>query len=147
MIRPPLPSDQGYIAATWARSVLSTHAHQRHLSSRTGAQVGKQIDSVLDRPDTKGLLFVRSENPNSILGWIVYTDVRDTPVVHYLYTRARGPRGADLRGKGIATSLLRAVGVDRSRGVVCTSHGPSSASMRGRYRASVHLPLEEFLKP
>jgi len=141
MIRPPLPSDQGYIASTWARSVLSTHAHQRHLSSRTGAQVGRQIDRVMDRPDTRALVACRDKDPNFITGWMIYVVGPRTPTIHYLYTRR------DERGVGIAASLLARIGVDRARGVVCTSHGPSSESMRGRYRASVHLPLEEFLKP
>lgn len=141
MIRPPLPSDQGYIAATWARSVLSTHAHQRHLSSRTGEQVGKQIDRVMDRADTRALVACRDADPDFITGWMIYVVGPTVPTVHYLYVRR------DERGVGIAAQLLERVGVDRKRGVVCTSHGPSSESMRGRYRASVHLPLEEFLRP
>src|SRR5678815_2074409 len=140
MIRPPLPSDQGYIAATWARSVLSTHAHQRHLSSRTGAQVGKQIDRVMDRADTRALVACRDRDPNFITGWMIYVDGPRTPTIHYLYVRR------DERGVGIAAQLLARVGVDRLHGVVCTSLGPSSESMRGRFRASVYIPLQEFLK-
>lgn len=141
MIRPPLPSDQGYIAATWARSVLSTHAHQRHLSSRTGEQVGKQIDRVMDRYDTRALVACRASDPDFITGWMIYVEGPRIPTIHYLYVRR------DERGVGIAAQLLARIGVDRLHGVVCTSHGPSSASMRGRYRASVHLPLDEFLRP
>jgi hypothetical protein len=140
MIRPPLPTDQGYIASTWARSVLSTHAHQRHFSSRTGEQVGKQIDAVLDRPDTRGLVVCSDRDRDHILAWLLYCDGPSTPVVFYLYTRR------DDRGVGHAAALLSRIGVTRQKGVVCTSLGPSSESMRGRFKASVYVPLQEFLK-
>lgn len=146
MIRPPIRSDQSYIASTWARSMLSTHAHQRHMSSRTGTQIGKQIDAVMDREDTRALVCVRAATTahplgDFILGWVLYCAGPATPTVHYLYTRR------DERGIGVAAALLAQIGVARDRGVICTSHGPSSESMRGRWRASVHVPLDEFLKP
>lgn len=140
MIRAPLRSDQGYIAATWARSMLSTHAHQRHMRSRTGQQIGKQIDAVMDRADTRGLVCVRDADRNYILGWVLYVEGPSVPVLHYLYVRR------DERGVGIAAALLAKLDITRTSGVVCTSHGPSSESMRGRYKASVHVPLDEFLK-
>lgn len=147
MIRGPTPRDQGYIAATWARSMLSTHAHQRHLSSRTGEQIGKQISAVLDRADSRALLYVRERDPEAILGWVLYVEGPSTPMVHFLYVRSKDSNGIPLRGNGIAGKLLSRVGVKRDAGVVCTSHGPSSESMRGLYRASVHVPLAEFLSP
>jgi hypothetical protein len=140
LIRSPVASDQGYIAATWARSMLSTHAHQRHMRSRTGQQIGQQIDAVLDRPDTRAWLCVRDHEPQFIRGWVLFVDGPSTPTVHYLYTRR------DERGCGVAGALLAKLGVDRAHGVVCTSLGPSSESMRGRYRASVYMPIAEFLK-
>lgn len=140
MIRTPLRSDQGYIAATWARSMLSTHAHQRHFRSRNGLQIGKQIDQVLDRPDTRGLLMVRDSDPNYIQAWLLYCDGPATPTVFYVYTRR------DDRGVGHAGALLERIGVDRHHAVVCTSLGPSSESLRGRFKLSVYLPLDEFLR-
>lgn len=147
MIRPPLPSDQGYIASTWARSMLSTHAHQRHMRSRTGQQIGKQIDAIMDRPDTRGLLVVRDSDRDYILGWMLYVEGPTVPIVHFLYTRNFNAEGRALRGQGIAAALLSKIGVDRTKAVVCTSYGPASESMRGRYKASVHVPLADFLRP
>ena len=139
MIRGPRPTDQGYIASTWTRSMLSTHASQRHMRSRTGQQISQQIDAVLDRPDTRAWLCVRDAEPDVIRGWIVYVDGPATPTIHYVYTRR------DDRGTGVAAALLAKLGITRTTGVVCTSYGPSSESMRGRYKASVHYPLNEFL--
>lgn len=126
--------------------MLSTHAHQRHMSSRSGIQVGEQIDIVMDRPDTRALLKVSATDPDAILGWVLYVEGAATPIVHFLYVRARDRDGLSLRGRGFAGQMLAAIGVRREGGVVCTSHGPASTSMRGRYKASVHLPLDEFLK-
>lgn len=140
MIREPCEADQGYIAATWARSMLSTHAHQRHMRSRTGEQIGQQINTVLDRPDTRALLSVEPALPDRIRGWILYCVGPATPVVHYIYVRK------DNRGGGIATALLDRIGVRHAAGVVCTSLGPSSQSLRSRYKAAVYIPLDEFLK-
>lgn len=141
MIRTPRASDQGYIASTWARSVLSTHATQRHFRSRTGTQVNEQIDRVMDRADTRALLRVKPHDPNVILAWLVYCEGPGVPMVHYMYCRR------DERGRGYTGELLERLSVTRTGGVVCTSTGPSSESMRGRYRASVHVPLAEFLLP
>jgi hypothetical protein len=127
--------------------MLSSHTSQRHFRSRTGQQIGDQISAVMDRPDTRGLLVVRDDNPNYILGWIVYVEGASVPIVHFTYVRNEDVAGRALRGQGIAGQLLKAIGVDRTRAVVCTSYGPSSESMRGRYKASVHVPLAEFLKP
>lgn len=141
MIRPPARSDQSYIASTWARSMLSMHAHQRHLRSKTGQQIGRQIDQVLDRSDTRALICAKDNDPSHIFGWILYVQGPSVPVVHYLYTRR------DNRGEGVAAALLAGIGVTRTNSVVCTSYGPSSESMRSRFKASVHVPLVDFLEP
>jgi len=140
MIRRPRPSDQGYIAATWARSMLSCHASQRHLRSRNGQQIGQQIDAVLDRKDTRAWLSVRPEDQDQIRGWILYCEGPAVPTIFYIYVRR------DDRGVGVAQELLDALGITRTTGVVCTSIGPSSESVRGRYKAAVYVPLSEFLK-
>jgi len=140
VIRQPKPSDQSYIAATWARSVLSTHVYQRHLGSRTGRDVGKQIDEVLDRPDTRALVCVRDQDRDYIVGWVLYCVGPAVPTVHYTYVRK------DERQRGIAGALLRHIGVQQDAAVVCTSDGPSGAQLRRRYPCAVHVPLAEFLK-
>lgn len=147
MMRGPVPKDQPYIAATWARSMLSMHALQRHGTMRTGRQIGPILDAVLDRPDTRALLCVKDSDHDVITGYVVYVEGPSVPVVHWLYTRDHDDEGNPLRGQGVAAALLSRIGVDRSRAVICTSTGPASESMRGRYRASIHVPLTDFLAP
>lgn len=161
MIRAPLPTDQGYITSTWVRSLLSGmrgvgHAARKHGLMRTASRfpnekdlrnhLGSQIDTVLDRPDTRGLVYVRDDDPNYIVGWVVYVHGPSVPIVHYAYVRDHDANGNTLRGLGIAGALFKRLGIERNRAVVCTSDGPSSQSMRGYYRASVHVSLAEFLK-
>jgi hypothetical protein len=142
MIRPPKPTDQGYIASTWARSILrSTHAWQRHASARSGHQVNTLIDKTLDRKDTRALLRVKPHDPDSILGWVLFVDGVGVPVIHYVYVRR------DDRQSGIATELLYQAGVRWDAGVVCTSDGPDSHILRVRYPAATYVPLAEFLNP
>lgn len=146
MIRDAKPSDQSYIAATWTRSMLSMHVWQRHGMARTRPQISQLIDATMDRKDSRALVRCKPHDPDAILGWVMYAEGAGVPVVHYLYTRERDGERV-LRGKGIAGELLARLGVRRDAGVVCTSYGPGSESMRGRYKASVHVPLAEFLAP
>jgi hypothetical protein len=146
MIRAPRPSDQGFIAATWSRSMLSSHVSQRHLRSRTGQQISAQIDRVLDRPDTRALVCCPDAAIDTIYGWLLYVEGPRTPVVHYAYSRHRSSDGTLLRGRGIMSALLAEIGVTRNSPVVCTSNGPASEVIRGIFKASVFMPLDEFLK-
>lgn len=113
------------------------------MRSRTGQQIGAQIDAVLDRADTRAWVAVHQEQ---IVGWLLYVEGPKVPVVHFVYVRNRAADGTMLRGRGICTALLRQINVTRESAVVCTSGGPSGTTMRGLYKASVYMPLEEFLK-
>jgi len=155
MIRNARPTDQAYIASTWTRSVCSMnkvpgktslrfghgHAQQRHMGSQLWERVSKEVDAVLDRPDSRSLVLCKAHDHDIICAWIVFAEGWGAPLVHYAYTRK------DDRGNGHSAELLHRIGVGRSTAVVCTSIGPSSESMRSRYPASTYLPLAEFLKP
>jgi hypothetical protein len=144
VIRLPRKTDQGYIASSWAKSILrGTHAWERHGLARSGHQLHKLIDTVLDRADTRALVRVKPSDPDTIYAWLLYAEGEGpgVPVVHYVYARA------DEREKGYAGELLYRIGVRRDSGVVCTSDGPASAMMRSLYPAAVHVPLATFLKP
>lgn len=136
LIRGPRATDQSYLAATWVRS-LSGIANRR-LGHR-GGEVGRAVDQVFDRSDTRALLRYAPGDRDRILGYVVYVEGAGVPVVHYLYTRR------DYRARGIASELLRAIGVGHVGSVVCTSLGPDSERMRRRYQASAYMPLLEFL--
>lgn len=146
MIREPRRTDQGYIAQTWARSLLSVPSAGRPPEMRSGRNINRIVDAALDRVDTRGLVCCMEDDPNAILGWVIFAEGPRVPTVHYLYTRRSHPDGSPARGRGIASALLQRVGVGRERGLVCTSSGPSSQFMRDKYMASVYVPLVEFMK-
>ncbi len=166
-IRPPRPDDQGYIAKTWARSMLSTlaggHAMARHGAQRERpvskgqrrqdalGEINRRIDLVLDRPDTRALVAVQAGNGGGardyILAWVVYCDAAGVPIVHYAYTRDHDDAGEALRGRGLVRQLFARIGIARAAPVICTSDGPSSTAMRDHFRASTYFPLDQFLSP
>jgi hypothetical protein len=142
VIREPRKSDQGYIASTWAKSILrGTHAWERHIAARSGHQIHALIDHVLDRLDTRGLLRVKPSDPDVIHAWILFAHGPGAPTVHYLYTRA------DEREHGFAGALLHQIGVRRDSELICTSDGPSSAMVRTLYPGARYVPLATFLRP
>jgi GNAT superfamily N-acetyltransferase len=138
VIRGPRKSDQSFLAATWVRNLSG--AANRRLGPH-GGEIGRQVDAVFDRDDTRALIRYAAGDMDHILGYVVYVEGAGVPVVHYLYTRK------DNRARGVASELLRAAGVKRDSAVVCTSLGPDSMRMRSRYKGAVHMPLNDFLKP
>jgi len=155
MIRPTRPGDQAFIASTWTRSICSMnkvpgktslrfghgHAAQRHVGSQLWTRTSADVDAVMDRSDSRGLVVCRAHDHDAIVAWMVFAEGAGAPLVHFLYCRASE------RGKQLGAELLHHIGVGRSTAVVCTSVGPSSESIRAMYPASVHLPLADFLKP
>jgi hypothetical protein len=133
-IRGPKPSDQGYIAATWLRQMQS-HSPDEARGDRWG-KLGRAIDAVLDRDDTRALI---RGHGDYIAGWLVYAVGPSVPVVHFAYTRK------EERGQGIAAALLAAIGVTRASTCLYTCVGPSTRTMVNVYRGATHLPLEEWL--
>lgn len=150
MIRVARPTDQPYIASTWTRSLCSTHrvpgvsarghAYQRHVGSTMWNKVSGQVDAVMDRADSRAIVWCKPHDRDVICGWAVYAEGPGVPLVHYVYCRK------DERGRGIGALLLRHIGVALDTAVVCTSLGPSSQAMRSKYKAAAHMPLEEFLR-
>lgn len=148
VLRNAVASDQGYVGATWTRSLLSQHVSERHPEMRTWPEISKAIDAVMERPETRVLVCCAQHDRRMILAWICYAVGVGAPVVHYLYVRqtAQMPNGPQaMRGRGISHALLKHLGVERTTAVVCTSLGPSSRDMRSRYLASSYLPLTEYL--
>lgn len=111
----------------------------------------RQIDLVLDRPDTRALIAVQPGNGGPardyILAWVVYVDAAAVPIIHYAYTRDHDDIGDSLRGRGLVRALFHRIGIRRGAPVICTSDGPSSAAMREHFRASTYFPLDQFLSP
>lgn len=152
MIRPASPADQAYIASTWTRSVLSAtpgarpgHTSRRHMRQTEWDRVSKEVDAVMDRPDSRAIVTCHPIQRDRIVGWLAYVAGAPVPIIHYVYVRHEDPAGGEQRGRGFAGAMLAHIGVTHSTAVVCTSLGPSSAMMRGRYKAAEHLPLDQFL--
>lgn len=138
MIRGPRSSDQAYLASTWVRSMTGV-AH-RKLGPNGGA-LGRQIDSVFDRADTRALIRHAPGDMDRIYGWIVHVEGPGVPVIHYCYVRK------EYRGKGIATQLLTAIGVKPDVACVYTCSGPDARKLLTVYPLATLLPLVEFLSP
>lgn len=136
LIRGPRKTDQGYIASTWVQQMRSA----RNMSPKRGVAVfGRQVDAVLDRPDTRALVRHRAGDPDAILGWVVYVEGPGVPMIHFAYVRR------EARGHGYGAELLQRVGVTPSIAFVYTCRGPSTSRLLTKYRAASHLPLQEFL--
>lgn len=137
LIRAPRPSDQAYIASTWARNASGVGFRAFTPGAK---QLGTNIDRVLDAPTTRAVVRHAERDANRILGYCVYADAPGVVVVHYVYVRR------EARERGLAAELLKALGVSRDTPVVCTSLGPDSRLLRGAYKAAAYMPLEEFLR-
>lgn len=138
MIRGPRKTDQGYVASTWVRSMSG--CANRPLGEKGGA-LGRLVDQVLERDDTRALIRHAAGDQDRILGYVVHCEGPGVPTVHYVYVRD------SYREQGIATELLTAIGAQKTKALVFTCRGPSTRRLVTAYPASTFMPLEQFLKP
>jgi GNAT superfamily N-acetyltransferase len=137
LLRGPRRADQSFIAATWVKQMAS-HDRRQAVGPRYG-KLGRAVDLVLDRSDTRALVRHRAGDPDGILGWVVYVEGAGVPLVHFAYVRK------EHRGQGYGAELLRAVGIEPTTACVYTCIGPTTSRLLHRYRAANYLPLEDFL--
>lgn len=137
LIRRPRPTDQGFIASTWVDSMTSRRAGER-------SQANHMVDRLLDDPAVRILIAAEPTRTDVILGWIAYTPLPASRVIHYAYVRDR------MRHRGIARKLLeeafgQAMGVCR---IMLTMTGPDTESLACKYPSAIMMmDLEEFLGP
>ena len=131
-VRRPRPTDQGYIASTWAKSMTG--------GKRTPetAWLNTIIDRMLDDPAVRILVASEPSKTDQIVGWLCYTPMKSTLIVHYAYTRE--PR----RRQGIIKALLEHAMPGRKT-IAYTMRGPDAESLATRYPAAIKLDLHEFL--
>lgn len=142
-LREPRATDQSYIASTWVRSIAGRG--DRPLGPRYG-DLGRQVDAVMDRAETRALIRHAAHDKDAILGYVVFAEGVGVPLVHFCYVRMKHD-GHDLRGSGIATALLSAIRVVRDKPAVCTSITTGdSRYLRDAYKLVVPMPLKEFLR-
>lgn len=111
--------DEGYVIATWLRSYLGMRGgrSRRELAARDSKEaIARKLLAagrvlVVDAP-------VAAVNSTEIAGWVCYTPLSSTSVVHYVYVRSQ------YRRRGIARRLLEAAGVDLVAPIPFTLEGP-----------------------
>lgn len=136
-IRGPRQSDQGYVASTWMRQ-LKLEDPESARGSRYG-DVGRMVDAVFDRGDTRALIRHAPGDRDAIYGWVVFVEGPGVPLVHFCYIRR------EHRGRGYASQLLSAIGIRPTTAYVYTCRGPGTLRLLSKYKAGSHLPLKEFL--
>lgn len=140
LVRRGEAADQSYIACSWVRSM------QRVKGRATLRVIGEQVDALLDRTDTQVRVAHAIGDNDAIIGWIAWTKLAGTPVLHYVLTRQCDPGGHRLRGLGVARQLLGQAGLHPDRGAVFTFRGPSAPRLQRAYPAAAFMDAAEFLR-
>jgi GNAT superfamily N-acetyltransferase len=133
VIRSPRATDQSFVAATWTRTMQRVRGE--------GRAIGKLVDRVLERADTRCLVLSPAHDPDRIHAWIVYAEGPKVPLVHYVFTRP------EHRRKGYARELLARAGVRIDAASVFTQQSRDTVKLTTAFPMAAHLPLPEFLKP
>lgn len=136
-IRRPRPTDQGFIAATWVDSISPRH----HEQWDEREHVNRLVDRLLDDAAVRILVASEPTRTDVILGWLSYTPMPASRIVHYVYVRDR------MRRRGIASALYRKAFPRDVGKLVWTMRGPDTEALVKHYRDSIHMPVEEFLGP
>lgn len=133
MIRPAEESDLDYVYATWAHGVVSG----KRLGSMRTRYLLAQVNDAMEQ--ARVIVDVRpGKRPEGdIVGWLCYTPLRSTGVVHWVYVRKTH------RGNGIARGLLDAAGVDTSRAIPYTSEAKAAADISEKPKHFV--PMKDIL--
>ncbi len=136
-IRGPRKADQSFIAATWVKQLVS--ADRRGAAGARYGAIGRNVDAVLDRGDTRALVRHAPGDEHAIYGYVVYAEGPGVPLCHFVYVRK------DHRQKGYARELLSRIGIQPTTACVYTSRGPMKDKLLRAYRAAAFLSLAEFL--
>lgn len=106
-IKESTPEYTSFIYATW----LHSYKHGSYFAKRITNTIffkwhHKVIEKILDRDSVKILVASPKEEPNIVLGYLVYETMEDKQVIHYIYVKK------SFRRFGIATKLLKESGVE-----------------------------------
>ena len=80
--------------------------------------------------EVKGIqVFCNDDDPNHILGWVAYSHIEDTKVLHFVFVKR------DLRKNGVGTDLVNSIAPDWSEPFLCThwSHYMQKIDARERW--------------
>ena len=133
-VRPPRPTDQSYLAATWVTSLVT------HSKANTRGETNRLVDRLLDDASVRILIACEPTNTDKIDGWICYTPTPRALVLHYAYVRDK------MRRRGIGRAMLaKAMGTKTSTKLAYTMTGPTASALLARWPDAVHVPIREFL--
>lgn len=107
--------DRAFIVSSWSSSYKSS-PHAGPLWTDDYADImHAQLERVLDRPEVVSVLACEQDDPDFFYGHIVAElDHGETPIIHYVYTKA------PYRMAGVARGLFGAIGVNPSNYFVYT---------------------------
>lgn len=120
-IVPMGPESRSYVLDSWRRSMPKKMRRRR---GQTSAHADRQRARLVDSQS----VLVASGNDGAIFGWICFTPLRSTAVVHYIYVRdvfRTGPFG----GQKFGRALLGAAGVDLSTPIPTTLTTPAARAI------------------
>ena len=116
------PSARSFVLDSWRRSLPKK---RRRSPGRSHTAADREREQLVD---TQRVTLAVGDD-GAVFGWICYTPLRSTAVVHYLYVRA------PLRRTGIGRRLLEACGVALDRPVPVTQvTADGRAVAKGRAR-------------
>lgn len=136
MLRKSRPSDQSYVASTWANSLLTA---DRRIDR---ARVHSMIDRMLDNAPIRFVIACEPSDEERILGWIAYTSMPRSLLVHYAYVRDK------VRQRGIGATLLKRARDPeyREQALMFTLRGPDADWLALKYPGAIEMSVEEFLQ-
>ena len=101
------PDDRTFVVSTWSSSFKASSYAGILWTDDYAQTMHRQINRVLDRPETVAMLACDGEDPNFLFGHIVAeVEPHDTPIVHYTFVKA------PYRRNGIARKLFEAIDVN-----------------------------------
>ncbi len=149
LIRPARPSDQAFVASTWAFTLCDGGEHcggnhrraddpQRTRSCNTSRNI---VDRMLDHASVRIIVAAQPTDSDRIIGWLAYSPAAKARLLHMVYVREHERR------RGIAWLLAHHAWPD-DRVVlpaVYTVRGPLAQTLHEDHPNAVHLPVMEFL--
>ncbi len=149
LIRPARPSDQAFVASTWAFTLCDGGEHctgnhrraddpQRTRSCNTSRNI---VDRMLDHSSVRIIVAAQPTDSDRIIGWLAYSPAAKARLLHMVYVREHERR------KGIAEMLTEHAWPSTNGPIVHTVIGPHAQVLRERFANAVHLPVMEFLAP
>lgn len=104
-----LPDDARFVVSAWSSSYKHSHTAGMIHTSDWADVMHRQINRLLDQPDTRTVVAYESTDPDFVYAFASGDTSRAVPVLWYVYVKE------PYRRAGHARKLFAALGVDPSR--------------------------------